>query len=210
MLFVTVSVPPPGIAVPPEVKAELQAGGDALGKEIDDLRATLAKKPDLLALLPDVQIFHNAVRYALAHDEFYDAKEFAAAKKQLQLGQERARQLRDGKPEWTTATGLVVRGYKSRIDDSIQPYGLVVPKSFNPNSLQRHRLDFWCHGRGEKLTELSFLQGRMNSPGEFTPPHAFVLHLYGRYCCANKLAGEIDLFFGDGGGCRPDRDPFPA
>ena len=124
----------------------------------------------------------------------YGTGEFAAAKKQLQLGQERARQLRDGKPEWTTATGLVVRGYKSRIDDSIQPYGLVVPKSFNPNSLQRHRLDFWCHGRGEKLTELSFLQGRMNSPGEFTPPHAFVLHLYGRYCCANKLAGEIDLF----------------
>src|SRR5262249_52507965 len=29
-------------------------------------------------------------------------------------------------------------------------------------------------------------------PGEFTPPHAFVLHPYGRYCNANKFAGEID------------------
>src|SRR5687768_17910198 len=28
----------------------------------------------------------------------------------------------------------------------------------------------------------------------FTPPHAFVLHLYGRYCNANKFAGEVDLF----------------
>ena len=32
------------------------------------------------------------------------------------------------------------------------------------------------------------------SPGQFTPPGAIVLHLYGRYCCANKLAGEVDLF----------------
>jgi dienelactone hydrolase len=29
--------------------------------------------------------------------------------------------------------------------------------------------------------------------GEFTPPDALVVHLYGRYCNANKLAGEIDL-----------------
>ena len=30
--------------------------------------------------------------------------------------------------------------------------------------------------------------------GEFTPPNAFVLHPYGRYCNANKFAGEIDTF----------------
>src|SRR5262249_14087934 len=52
----------------------------------------------------------------------------------------------------------------------------------------------WCHGRGEKLTELSFINQRETSRGEFTPPNAFVLHLYGRYCCANKFAGEVDLF----------------
>ena len=40
---------------------------------------------------------------------------------------ERASQLRDGKAPWTTATGLVVRGYVSKIDGSVQPYGLVVP-----------------------------------------------------------------------------------
>src|SRR5260221_243022 len=28
----------------------------------------------------------------------------------------------------------------------------------------------------------------------FTPRDAIVLHLYGRYCNANKLAGEVDLF----------------
>ncbi|MGN6387137.1 MAG: prolyl oligopeptidase family serine peptidase, partial [Verrucomicrobiota bacterium] len=35
---------------------------------------------------------------------------------------------------------------------------------------------------------------RMHNPGEFTPDNTFVLHLYGRYCNANKFAGEIDLF----------------
>ena len=36
-------------------------------------------------------------------------------------------QLAAGKAPWTTATGLVVRGYRSKIDGSVQPYGLVVP-----------------------------------------------------------------------------------
>ncbi|HVK12697.1 MAG TPA: prolyl oligopeptidase family serine peptidase, partial [Gemmataceae bacterium] len=55
-------------------------------------------------------------------------------------------------------------------------------------------LDVWCHGRGETLSELNFLTQRMGGPGEFTPPDAFVLHLYGRFCNANKFAGEIDCF----------------
>ncbi len=186
-------VPPPGVAIPDADRAELQKGADALGKEIEDLRQTLKGKPALLDLLPDVQVYHNAVRYALAYNEFFDLKEVPAARKLLQQGAERAQQLRAGKPAWPTATGLVVRGYLSKIDGSVQPYGLVVPASYAPTVPHRFRLDCWFHGRGEKLTELSFLDGRQRSPGEFTPPHAFVLHLYGRYCNANKFAGEIDL-----------------
>jgi pimeloyl-ACP methyl ester carboxylesterase len=187
-------IPPPGVAIPDADRAELQKGADDLGKEINDLRAALKAQPALLELLPDVQVFHNAVSYALKYDEFYDVKEVAVARKMLKQGFDRARQLRDGKPAWTTATGLVVRGYVSNIDGSVQPYGLVVPASYQANGSKKHRLDFWCHGRGEKLTELSFLDQRMKNPGEFTPPDAFVLHLYGRYCNANKFAGEVDLF----------------
>jgi hypothetical protein len=71
---------------------------------------------------------------------------------------------------------------------------LVVPPSFRPGSAQPHRLDFWFHGRGETLSELDFINGRLRSPGEFTPPNAFVLHSYGRYCNGNKFAGETDAF----------------
>ena len=49
-------------------------------------------------------------------------------------------------------------------------------------------------GAGETLSELSFINGRQTSRGEFTPANAFVVHPYGRYCNANKFAGEIDLF----------------
>lgn len=186
------AVPPPGIKIEEADRGELQAGVDALGKEIERLRQDLKRKPALLELLPDVQIFHNAVRYALTYNEFYDKKEVAVARKMLTQGNERARQLRAGQTPWTTATGLIVRGYQSKIDGSVQPYGLVVPSSYQASSPYEHRLDIWCHGRGEKLTELSFLNGRQSSPGQFTPNHAFVLHLYGRYCNANKFAGEID------------------
>ena len=185
-------VPPPGIAVPDDVRQELQAGIDALSKEIAELPKALAGKPALLDLMPDVEIFHNAIRFALAYGEFYDAKEFETARAQLQAGHERALQLREGKAPWATAAGLVVRGYRSKIDGSAQPYGLVVPPSFRADSPFKHRLDLWCHGRGEKLTELAFLRDRQRSPGEFTPHDAFVLHLYGRYCNANKFAGEVD------------------
>ncbi len=186
-------VPPPGVAIAPNDRAELETGVAALGKEIGALRASLKGKSALLELLPDVQIYHNAVRYALAHDEFYNTNQIGVARSLLQQGTERAQALRDGKTPWTAQTGLVARGYLSRIDGSVQPYGLVVPPSFVPGGAPR-RLDFWIHGRGEVLSELSFINDRQRSPGEFVPPNAFVLHLYGRYCCANKFAGEIDLF----------------
>jgi pimeloyl-ACP methyl ester carboxylesterase len=187
-------VPPPGIKLSDADRAELSAGRDALGKEIDKLRGELKGKPALAELLPDVQIFYNAVHYALTYDEFFKPAEVSVARKLLKHGFDRARDLRGGVPGWTTETGLVVRGYVSKIDGSVQPYGLVVPAFYRAGTATRHRLDLWWHGRGETLSELNFLNGRLTSPGEFTPPHAFVLHPYGRYCNANHFAGEIDTF----------------
>ncbi len=187
-------IPPKGVTVPDADRAELQRGLDELDKAVSALTVSLKSKPQLLELLPDVQIYDKAVRWAVVYDEFFNAKEIAVAKNLLKRGLERARQLADGKAPWTTATGLVVRGYASKIDGSVQPYGLVVPKTYQPDSGRPHRLDCWFHGRGETLSELNFIQGRQTSPGEFTPKDAFVLHLYGRYCNANRFAGEVDLF----------------
>ncbi|HTH46207.1 MAG TPA: prolyl oligopeptidase family serine peptidase, partial [Candidatus Limnocylindria bacterium] len=187
-------IPPAGVAIPDDVRKELTDGVTLLGGEIESLRKELADKPARLALLPDVQIFHKAVDWALRYDEIFRTNEVAAARLQLKEGLARVASLREGKPHWNDARGLVVRGYVSRIDGSVQPYGLVVPPTWSPDSPQKFRLDFWFHGRGETLSELSFINDRMRSPGEFTPPNAFVLHLYGRYCNGSRFAGETDFW----------------
>src|SRR5262245_34778277 len=182
------TIPPPGVQIPAAERAELEAGVKQLGAEIESLKSKHAD------LLPDVQIYHKAVDWALRYDEFFNVKEVAAAKELIKIGLERARQLAEGKPAWTTATGLLTRGYVSKIDGSVQPYGLVVPATFKPGGDHKHRLDFWLHGRGETLSELSFINGRHKSVGEFAPADTIVLHLYGRFCNASKFAGEVDLF----------------
>ncbi|HYG78693.1 MAG TPA: prolyl oligopeptidase family serine peptidase [Planctomycetota bacterium] len=187
-------LPPEGVPIPDAEKAELSAGAKQLGEMIEKLKVDLKGKPELLDLLPDVQIYHNALRYALTYDEFFDPKDAGSGKMLVKTGLERARQLAEGKPSWTTATGLVPRGYVSKIDGSVQPYGLVVPETFKPDAGKKHRLDFWFHGRDDKLSELRFVASRHKDAGEFTPADTIVAHLYGRYCNANKFAGEMDLF----------------
>ncbi len=188
-------IPPVGVAISIDDRHALEAALKDLANEIEATRERLATKPDLLAYLPDIQIFHKAVRYALDYNEFYKPKtEIPAAKRQITLARERAQALREGSVPWNRQTGLVVRAYRSKIDDSVQPYGLVIPDTLDLNSATPLRLDTWFHGRGEKLTELSFIDQRLSNPGQFTPPNTIVLHLYGRYCNANKFAGEVDLF----------------
>lgn len=187
-------IPPPGIEVPAERRQELQQGTDELSRQIEQLRTTLKDKPVLLALLPDVQIYHNAVRYALRYDEFFNPRELDLARELLRQGKERADQLAQGDAPWTRAAGLVVRGYVSKIDGSVQPYGLVIPATFTAEPSRPRRLDIWFHGRGETLSEVNFLTDRQKSFGEFAPADTIVLHPYGRYCNANRFAGEVDTF----------------
>lgn len=179
-------IPPAGVEVPAADRTELENGLRRLKTALDKLKDH--------PLLPDVLIYHEAVRYALQYNEIFKLEEVFKAKLLLQHGEERARQLAEGRAPWTTATGLVVRGYVSKIDKSVQPYGLVIPASFTPNTTHRWRLDAWFHGRGETLSEVNFLTERETRNGEFTPRDTIVLHLYGRYCNANKFAGEVDLF----------------
>lgn len=187
-------VPPAGVAVPDDLRRELEEGVVKLDASLAAARTNLAKRPELLSRLPDVAIFHKAVDWALRYDEFFRTNEFAAARQQLETATERLQALQGGSAPWTRTNGLVVGGYVSRIDGSVQPYGLVVPRSWKPDSGRRWRLDTWFHGRGEQLSELAFLSDRMRNPGEFTPVDTFVLHLYGRYCNGSRFAGETDFW----------------
>jgi pimeloyl-ACP methyl ester carboxylesterase len=177
--------------VPAADRAELEKGV----KELEDRIAPL-RRADAKAELPNVEIYHKAVDWALRHNEIFDAKQISTAKDLLKQGLARVEALEKGETPWNKQTGLVVRGYRSKIDGSVQPYGLVItPSSTAPaDPSAPWPLHFWCHGRGEKLSELAFLAEHQKSPGEFVPPGAILCHLYGRFCNANKFAGEVDLF----------------
>ncbi len=184
-------VPLLGVEVPAPVREELTKGLTELKQAIAALEAN--PNPRVKALLPDVIIFHRAVSDALEFREFFNEKELPSATELLKQGLERAKQLAAGQAPWTEQTGLIVRGYVSKIDGSVQPYGLIVPESYVARGTQRHRLDLWFHGRGETLSEVNFLVGRQRDRGVFAPADGFVLHPYGRYCNAFKFAGEIDV-----------------
>jgi len=179
-------IPPAGVPVPPADRTELEAGLKQLGAELDGLRKA---KGDLYA---DVEIFYKAVHDALKYDEFLNAKDIPAGKELLKIGLERAKELKEGKSGWASAPGSSPRGYVSKIDGSVQPYGVFVPATYKPD--HKHRLDFLLHGRDESLTELHFVNGRLKGKPEFAPADTIVVHLYGRFCNASKFAGEVDLF----------------
>ena len=183
-------IPKLGVEVPGADRQELEVGL----RDLADKLATLRRQGVAPNLLPDVEILHRAVDQALRYQEFFDAKEIPVTKKLLALGHERADQLLAGKAPWTQQTGLVVRGYRSKIDDTVQPYGLLIPDNYDFAAQNQVRCDLWFHGRGETLSEVNFLNQRLTNKGEYTPPNTIVLHPYGRYCNANKFAGEIDTF----------------
>jgi hypothetical protein len=203
-------VPPLGIPLAAEEQALITQKLSQLREAINAAAKAQAKHPMLADLLPDLEIYHKAVDWALRHNEFFppranpgkltkpqDAskpvvpKDLKAAHEILAEGLARAEAFMKGQTPWTKQTGLVVRGYRSKIDGSVQPYGMVVPET-GFSGLKR--LDIWCHGRFEDTTELGFMQQRRTQVGQIQPQDTLVLHPFGRFSCANKFAGEIDLF----------------
>ena len=183
-------IPKIGIEVPAERRSSLEDGLKKLDEKLSQLKASKVTPADLV---PDVEVYFKAVHDALVYQEFFDPREFDFADKALATGLERADQLLAGQAPWTTATGLVVRGYVSKIDGSVQPYGVVVPDSYTNKGPGRFRCDLWFHGRGETLSELNFIRDRTTNRGQYTPEDTLVVHPYGRYSNAFKFAGEIDV-----------------
>ena len=169
-----------------------------LPDKLKDLRARItraasSKSPAIRALIPDVEIYYRAVKDAMAFNEFFSANDVKKAHELLATGVARADQLIAGRAPWTRQKGLVVRGFISRLDRTVQPYGLVIPESYDFDAPRRHRLDIWFHGRGETLSEVNFIHQRQRNAGAYTPSKTIVLHPYGRYSNAFKFAGEVDV-----------------
>ncbi len=135
-----------------EQKAEIH-------KKLAELSARLAalgdKKTDP-ALLADVQIYKKAAEYILRFpDEFSGPNYAAETMAALDTGIGRAIELENNTSSWTRKTGNVVRGFVSRIDGSVQPYGLTIPASYDGKKPMR--LDIWLHGTAMQMNEVRFV-----------------------------------------------------
>lgn len=189
----------------PEIQRRLPAPGGLAFP--DDQRSVVENRLNVLKekiwyisdhpCFADVDVLLKAVELALIHDEFYDKKHFVLVEKYLDLAEQRRASIEDRRATpWTKERGLVIRGYRSSVDESSQPYGLEISTGLDLE--QPVPLVVWLHGRGDKITDLHFLERCATKHQAFggllgEQDRAIVLHPFGRQCVGWKHAGEIDV-----------------
>jgi hypothetical protein len=186
-------LPPPGIKIDDAVRKELEKDYESLRSILEGHRAS--KNEFVIQYLPDVEIFEKALKIALFEDGFFEPRDVESAKQIATVGLVRAKWLRSPPantiPPWVElhpSGGSTVRGYRSQIDGSVQPYGV----AWTSNEHVRDRADVWCRGRSEKGLELQFIAQHLTNPSPKPVRQGLFIYPLGRYCNANKLAGEVD------------------
>ena len=173
-----VSLLPAGKPVPEPLRSDLK-------KRIEEWEEPLWQI-DRDPYSADVEALVKAVELAVEFDEFYSEKHFALAEKFLKLAQERFREIEENDAHpWSDDKGLIVRGYRSSIDESCQPFGLEVPETLDLS--KPVPLLVWLHGRGDKITDLHFLERCLTKSQALggqvgDQKSAIILHPFGRQC----------------------------
>ncbi len=147
-------------------------------------------------LLGDVEVYGKAGRILLEFpDQIFTQNHVKHALAILDAGAERAKQLESGQSPWATGHKQI-HAYYSRIDGSIQPYGITLPANYDAS--KPTRLYVWLHGRGNQNTETEFLFSFPNGgPGKpaVADNGQIQLDVYGRLNSAGyHWAGEADVF----------------
>ena len=190
-------LPPPGVEIDARVSQLLRVRVEQLQKQLD-------KRANKSATWrPDVEVLVRAVRLALDQNLFFKKSHTDDAKSLLVEAERRLKAASNGlrglrllglATQSIDEPQLLVGGFVSQIDDSVQPYGLVIPAGFVVDSASPWRMDVWLHGRGDTKTEIPFLRERMTKVGHYSPADTIVLHPFGRHCNAFKFAGERDVY----------------
>ena len=196
---------------------------------VRSLECALAELGDVLAAarercgsvsFADAEIFHKGLEWALRYpptDGDWSDDEVSVLLAAAARGVERAEALEaaGGEPvPWASAsTGKLALGYKSAVDGSCQPYGLVVPAGLDPS--RPVRLDVVLHGSQRPLgmSELlhiakfdigdrssttapcttNTLSSRVAPPHFAEAPPFLELHPLGRVENCYRYSGETDV-----------------
>jgi len=180
-------------------RQELVDGLAQLQREVVAAENAVAGKAELVALLPDVQVCAKALDWGLNFDGAMEAKILGTAREVLKVGLERAQQLQQGRAPWLTQSGKVIRGFRSRLDDSVQPYVINVPASWRgpqdevKGERRPYPLFIECPHAG-LVTELAVNNAGLHEGNGFADDESLHLRAYARGYNAAKFAGEVNLF----------------
>ncbi len=164
---------------------------EQLRKAIEELKAKKIPSDVLI----EVEIYLKAAENIVRFEEWYSENSGKWAIQTLDQGLERAKLAGGGKAPWCDSPGKwVVRAYRSEIDDSIQPYAVLLPHEYGKDPKKKWRLDVVLHGRDSSLTEAKFIASHGTTAKAAPKDLEYVqLEVYGRGNNAYRWAGEQDV-----------------
>lgn len=147
--------------------------------------------------IADAAIFSKGLQWALQYDQQFSPRDIALMKRAIIRGKQRIEALAANKKTWSTRKGKLALGYVSAVDNSVQPYGVIVPENYDP--ARPIRLDVVLHGstRPVGMSELRFIARFDEGDGQLSsaPDKPYIeLHPLGRVENCYRWAGETDVF----------------
>ena len=95
--------------------------------ELNDVIAKVRKTDAAYFLVADVEVYAKAAEWILRHNEFYQPAYAQNTLITLDTGLARGNELLKGNAPWRNAIGKTIRGYRSAVDESVQPYAVTLP-----------------------------------------------------------------------------------
>lgn len=180
-------IPPVGVQLPGDIRAKLLK---RLGELETKLKAVDADRPGR----PDAAVYLKGVRFAIEIGEFYKLKsDVPKAERALATAEKRIDHVIAGKTPWHELRGkTIVLGHVSKIDGSVQPLGITVPADLDLS--KPVPLHVFLHGRGDKITDMHFIDRLEQTKCTWKTNNAIVLEPFGRQCIGWKGPGEVDVF----------------
>lgn len=164
---------------------------------IESRLATLKTRPGIdLKRLPDAEWYSKGVSWGLRYDSLKDP-DIELMRKAIRRGNERLDALESNVVPWQGKRGRLSRAYRSEVDGSVQPYGLIIPQNYDPS--KQTRLDVVLHGstRPVGMSELRYVMpfDEGDTGGNGPTDHDYIeLYPLGRVENCYRWAGETDVF----------------
>lgn len=141
--------------------------------------------------LADVEVYYHAAAWTMQQHAWHAPHALEWTLDAVNEGLRRAKLEQDGKMPWLRENGhAVVMGFRSHIDDTVQPYAVTRPADFGTDALKKFRIDVVLHGRDNDLTEVKFIHPHGRGK---TEADVIRLDVFGRGNNGYRWAGETDV-----------------